>query len=441
MKRLLFCALAALALTPTVAAGGILPFDPTIETLDNGLQVILIPMPADGLVSYWTVVRTGARDEVEEGRTGFAHFFEHMMFRGTEKYPAEVFNEKITLIGANSNAYTSTDLTAYYATFAAKDLELVIDLESDRFQNLLFSEEVFKTEAGAVYGEYRKNRASPFFTIYEALRGAAFSEHTYGHTPMGYVEDIKKMPEAFDYSKTFFQRFYRPENCIVMIAGDFDVVKTLDLIKRYYGPWQSGYQAPAVPPEPEQTEEIRIDVPYPGSTLPMMWMAYKAPAYDPADPVQVASFVLAELGFGQTSDLYRQLVLEEQLVVSLSASASSSRDPGLFDIITRVKDPAKLGDVEAAIDGAIAQFQSTPPSAEDVAKVRSRLKYSFLMGLDTPGNVAGGFASLLGVTGDLGSIDTFYATLAEVTPEHVQQAAEQYLQESRRTVATLQGDR
>ncbi|MEM8997255.1 MAG: pitrilysin family protein, partial [Acidobacteriota bacterium] len=355
MKRLFVFALLASAFAWPATADSILPFDPTIETLDNGLQVILIPMPSDGLVSYWTVVRTGARDEVEDGRTGFAHFFEHMMFRGTEKYPAELYNEKVTLIGADSNAYTSTDLTAYYSTFASKDLEVVIDLESDRFQNLSYSEDVFKTEAGAVFGEYRKNRASPFFTIYEALRGAAFTEHTYGHTPMGYLEDIKKMPQAFDYSKVFFDQFYRPENCILLIAGDLDVAKTLELVKKYYGPWKPGYRAPEIPPEPEQTAEVRIDVPYQGSTLPIIWMAYKSGAYDPADTVKVASFVLAELAFGETSDLHRRLILEEQLAVSVGASAPTSRDPGLFDIITRVKDPAALGDVEAAIEATIAQ--------------------------------------------------------------------------------------
>ena len=441
MKRFFILALAALAVTGVAAASdGILPFDPTIETLDNGLQVILIPMPSDGLVSYWTVVRTGARDEVEDGRTGFAHFFEHMMFRGTEKYPADVYNEKITLIGSNSNAFTSTDLTAYHNDFAVKDLELVMDLESDRFQNLSYSEDVFKTEAGAVYGEYRKNRANPFFTIYEAIRGVAFDVHTYGHTAMGYVEDIQKMPEAFEYSRTFFDRYYRPENCILMIVGDIDTNKTLDMVKRYYGPWQAGYQAPDVPVEPEQTEERRLDVPYPGSTLPILWMAYKADAYDPTDTVQVASFVLAELGFGQTSDLYKKLVLDEQLVVSLSAGPPTSRDPGLLEIISQVKDPAHLEAVEAAIDAAIEGFKTTPPSAEEVAAVRSRLKYGFLMNLDTPSNVAGAFAGTLAVTADLGSFETFYQTLSQVTPEHVQQAAERYLEKSRRSVAILRGD-
>ena len=155
----------------------IIPYPTETRTLPNGLTAIVVPMPSDGLVAYWTIVRTGSRDEYEEGRSGFAHFFEHMMFRGTERYPADAYNRVITTIGADANAYTTDDHTAYHLSMAAEDLEQVMDLESDRFQHLSYAEGAFQTEAGAVYGEYRKTRTEPDFALYEDLVAAAFERH------------------------------------------------------------------------------------------------------------------------------------------------------------------------------------------------------------------------------------------------------------------------
>ena len=433
-------AMLSLALAPTMGAQEqFFPYESHTEVLDNGLQVILIPMESGGLLSYWTLVRTGARDEVEDGRTGFAHFFEHMMFRGTEKYPAEKFNEIVTRIGANSNAFTTDDFTAYHFDIAASDLETVMDLESDRFQNLSYSEAVFQTEAGAVYGEYRKNRANPFFTIYEGIRQAAFDEHTYGHTAMGYVEDIQGMPGLFDYSLGFFDRFYRPDNAILVIVGDFEVQPTLDMVKRYYSPWQRGYQAPTIKEEPAQTAEKRVQVDYQGSSLPIVWMAYKFGAFDPANRALVAADLLCDLAFGETSELFKTLVLEEQLVDLLQADANVNRDPTVIDVYTRVKNPDDVDRVIAEIDKAIAAFAETPPTAEALANLQKRRKYSFLMGLDTASNVASVLARILAVTGSLETIDTYFHTMAQVTPEDVQQAALSYFDTKRRTVAVLKG--
>ena len=138
------------------------PYPYEKHTLPNGLTALLIPMESPGIVAYYSVVRTGSRDEVEPGKSGFAHFFEHMMFRGTKKYPQAAYEATVTKLGASTNAYTTDDHTAYHLKFAKDDLEQVIDIESDRFQNLSFSLPVFQTEAGAVYGEYRKNITSPF---------------------------------------------------------------------------------------------------------------------------------------------------------------------------------------------------------------------------------------------------------------------------------------
>jgi zinc protease len=215
-----------------------------VEVFANGLTAVVVPMPAEGLATYWTIVRTGSRDEYEPGRTGFAHFFEHMMFRGTERFPAAVYNAEVTAIGASSNAFTSRDFTAYHFGIAAADLPRVVELESDRFLHLSYDEAAFRTEAGAVYGEYRKNRSSPFFVLGEALSRAAFERHTYGHTAMGFEEDIRAMPTLFEHSRSFFSRYYRPENSVILVAGDVEVEPTLDLLRRAYGGWNRGYAPP-----------------------------------------------------------------------------------------------------------------------------------------------------------------------------------------------------
>ena len=231
-----------------------------IRDLDNGLRVIIVRTDYPDIVNLQVPVQTGSRNEVEPGKSGFAHFFEHMMFRGTERFPSDVYNRIITTIGADANAYTTDDHTAYHLAMAAEDLEQVMQIESDRFQNLSYAESAFQTEAGAVYGEYRKSRTEPEFALYEELVGKAFERHPYGHTTLGYERDIAIMPTLFDYSREFFSRYYRPENTVLFIAGDVDPNAVFGLVEKYYGGWQRGYVPPQIPTEPEQTEERHVDV-------------------------------------------------------------------------------------------------------------------------------------------------------------------------------------
>jgi zinc protease len=416
---------------------GIIPYPTETKTLDNGLKVIVMPMPSDGLVAFWSIVRTGSRDEYEPGRSGFAHFFEHMMFRGTERYPADAYNRILTSIGADANAYTTDDHTAYHISMTADDLEQVVDLESDRFQNLAYAEAAFQTEAGAVYGEYRKSRTDPEFALYEQLMATAFEEHTYGHTTLGYERDIAAMPTMYDYSRTFFSRYYRPENTVLFFAGDVDSGTVLPLVERYYGRWQRGYVGPDIPVEPEQRAERRVDVTYDGQTLPWLWIAYKLPAFDATDRIRVASDLLADLAFGETSEAYRRLVLDEQVIEFLDAGAGLSRDPGLLDITTRIKDPSKVDYVLGVIDATIAEYREQPPPAERLAALQRRLKYGFLMNLQTPDAVAGRLAQFIALNADADIVRALYTTYAAIEPADVQTAAQTYLSAERRTIGVL----
>src|SRR5512141_3258118 len=232
------------------AAADILPFKATEKTLPNGLKVIVVPTGFPNIVSLQIPVKTGSRNEVEPGKSGFAHFFEHMMFRGTPAYPPEKYQEILTRSGADQNAYTTDDYTNYYTTFPKEDLETMLKVEADRFQNLSYDEAAFKTEARAVLGEYNKNSANPIQKLYEVTRDKAFHVHTYKHTTMGFLKDIEDMPNQYAYSKTFLDRWYRPEYTTIIVAGDVKPEAVFPLVEHYWGGWKKGGKTLPIPQEP-----------------------------------------------------------------------------------------------------------------------------------------------------------------------------------------------
>ena len=423
----------------TAMAETILPYKVYTSVMPNGLKVITIPMESPGLVAYYSVVRTGSRDEVEPGKSGFAHFFEHMMFRGTKKYPGPVYDSIVTSIGASANAFTSDDITAYHLNFAVEDLEKVIEVESDRFQNLHYELPAFQTESGAIYGEYRKGVTDPFEVLDERVRDLAFDVHTYKHTTIGFERDIKAMPEAYDYSLGFFKRFYRPENVVLLVVGDVRPDAVLKLVRKYYSGWQKGYEPSSVQQEPPQKAERTGTVTYPGKTLPILDMAFKGDAFDPANTDFVAATVLGDLAFGETSDIYRKLYIQEQRVDAMQASIPLQRDVPLFEIVARIKKDDDIPAIQEEVLKTIASFQSTPVDAGRLAGVKKRRRYEFLMNLDTPDRVAGRLAHVVAITGGIDALDGYYTALAKVTPDDVMKAAKKYFVPERRTIVVLKG--
>ena len=433
------CLLFTLLLAGASMAETIIPYKVHTAVLPNGLKVIMIPMESPGLVAYYSVVRTGSRDEVEPGRSGYAHFFEHMMFRGTTKYPGPVYDSIVTSIGASANASTSDDITVYHLNFAAENLEKVIEIESDRFQNLHYDLAGFQTESGAIYGEYRKGVTNPYEVLDEKVRDLAYDVHTYKHTTIGFERDIKAMPEGYDYSIGFFKRFYRPENVVLLIVGDIKPDAVLKLVKKYYSPWEKGYEPPAVQQEPPQKGERSGAATYPGKTLPILDMAFKGDAFDPANKDFVAATVLGDLAFGETSDIYKKLYIQEQRVDVIGASIPPARDMPLFEITARIKKEEDIPAIQEEILKTIAAYQSTPVDAKRLAGVKKRRRYEFLMSLDTPERVASRLAHYVAISGGLEAVNAYYTALANVTPDDIMSAAKKYFAPERRTIVVLKG--
>lgn len=424
--------------TIEISAGGVFPYKVHRVNLNNGFKALLIPMPGSGLVSYYTVVRTGSRDEWEPGKSGFAHFFEHMMFRGTNKYP--LFDSVTTTIGADANAYTDDDLTVYHLNFAAEDLDKVMDLESDRFRNLNYPKDQFMTESGAVYGEYRKSVTNPFSVLFEKFQDMAFDKHTYKHTTIGFEADIKDMPNQYEYSLSFYNRYYRPENCVLVITGDFDPEKVSKMVEDYYSPWKPGYVSPKIEPEPKQTAPREAKIKYDGKTLPLVAIGYKYDAFNVYNKDYMAMLPFADLAFGETSELYKKLVLDEQKVQFVSAGAQTKRDPFPFMIYSRVKAESDMDYVIAEIEKTIEHFKNNPVSKDQLDNLKKRMKYQFLMGLDSPESVASVLPLFITLTGDIEVLDEYFIQMMEITPEDIQRAVNKYFVKESRNQVILTGN-
>ncbi|HEX5732769.1 MAG TPA: pitrilysin family protein [Blastocatellia bacterium] len=429
-----------LALTlPVMAQGGnkIFPYKYSIDDLPNGLRLITVPTDYPNLVSLYIVVQTGSRNEVEAGKSGFAHLFEHLMFRGTDKYSAEAYNEIFKNAGADTNAYTSDDRTVYHATFSKEDLDRIMMVEADRFQNLKVPEELFKTETRAVLGEYNKNATNPVNKLFEVLRDTAYQSHTYKHTTMGFLRDVENMPNQYDYSLEFFRRYYRPEYTTIIITGDVKRDDALAMTKKYWSGWTRGEYKPQIPKEAEQAKELTAHVDWPSPTLPWVAVAYKGPAYSDEQKDMPSMDLISNLGFSQNSELYQRLVIKEQKVDVLFASFEDHVDPYLLTVMARVKDPKDINYVRQEIIKTFDSFKTTKVSKEKLEAVKSNLKYTFALAMDNSQAIASTLAPYVSLRRTPETINKLFDIYASITPEDIQQMAGKYFVEKQRTVVTL----
>jgi len=408
-----------------------------MRDLDNGLRVIIVETDYPDIVTLQIPVQTGSRNEVEPGKSGFAHFFEHMMFRGTEKYPADVYADILKKAGADTNAFTTDDFTNYHTTFTRPDLEKMIEIEADRFQNLNYTEAAFRTEALAVKGEYLKNFSDPTSQAYGRARALAFTTHTYGHTIMGFIEDIEAMPDQLEYSKEFFSRWYRPEYTAIVIVGDVDAEATYDLVEKYWGNWPAGDYTVDIPAEPAPTGPVYEHIQWDGPTQPWVFVAFRGPAYDPTEKDMPAMDLISSIYFSDSSEIYQKLVLEDQSVDQLQTYFPDRKDPNLLLIYARLTDESHAAEVEAAISATLASARTSLIDAKKVSETKSRLRYSFTSQLDNSGSIGSVLASYVQFSRTPETINEVYRTYDALTAEDLRTYANQYFTDAGRVTITL----
>lgn len=419
----------------------IFPYDFKVEELENGLKIVSIPIPENPhIISYYTIIRSGSRNEVEPGKSGFAHFFEHMMFKGTKEVSQKDYENFIAQLGAGTNGYTSDDYTCYYVVFAGREnLEEVARLQADKFINLDYDEEMLKTEAPVIEGEYYASASNPSRRLFETLRDKAFEKHSYKHTTLGYLEDILDMPNQFEYSQLYRRRFYAPDNTILLVVGDFDHEQLMEYVKKYYGSWEKSNYTLVTPEEPPQSEAKRAHYDWPTRTLPRLAIGFHGPAYSDQKTDKAALDLLAEIAFSRSSPLYQKLVIEEQKCLSLSASFADRRDPYLLTFNSIVKKEEDLPYVEEEVFKELERLKEELVSAELLADIKSNLKYSFANGLDTTDNIAGTLAFYINLATDPGTINKLFDLFEKVTPNDIQEMAKKYFIKTNSTVVALSG--
>lgn len=417
----------------------IFPYDYHQVDLSNGLRLIVVPTGFPHVVSLYVVVHVGSRNETEPGKSGFAHLFEHMMFRGTELFPPDRYEATLKQAGAAQNAYTDDDLTVYHTTFTKEDLPAILAMEADRFANLAYSEEAFRTEARAVLAEYNKDSAEPFQLLHEKLREACFEQHPYQHTTMGFLRDIERMPELYDFSRQFHQRYYRPENTTLIMVGDVNPLEAQRLVEETWGPWQRGSYVDSIPAAPPLDGPKSVNVDWPSATLPLLQMAWRAPAYSDLSPDTAALDILSYLYFSPNSELYEELVLRDQICDVFFGLYADHLDPYPYVVTARIKEPAHIEKVKDRVMATISRAKAEAVDPARLETVKSHLRYSFAMRMDHSEGIAGLLARYIGLARTPETINRLYDQYAAVTSDDLWRVANQCFVDANLVTATLRG--
>jgi len=400
------------------------------KVLSNGLKVLLLENHKAPVVTFQVWYRVGSRNE-EWGKTGLSHMLEHMMFKGTKSVPPEEFSRIIQENGGNDNAFTSSDYTAYFENISADRVQIPIELESDRMQNLMLRENDFLTERQVVMEERRlRTDDNPKASLFEQLAATAFQIQPYHWPTIGWMEDIRRF--ALEDLKTHYRTYYNPVNAIVVVVGDFKVEEILPVIEKAFASIPEG-KAPDQKKDEEQPQagERRIIVKK-EAQLPYLMMAYHVPNL--RDPDSYALEVLsAVLSSGKSSRLYQSLVREGQLALSADTDYSLvSRDPGLFSLTVEPLPGKDVGEVEKALNQEIERIQKTQIGQHELDKAKNQLEAAFLYGQDSLFYQAMLLAQYE-IAADWRSIDDYIQSIRKVTPEDVMRVANRYLVPDNRT--------
>jgi zinc protease len=405
----------------------------TTHKLANGLQVILLEEHEVPVINLQVWYHVGGKDE-QPGRTGFAHLFEHLMFKGSAHVGADEHSRIIEAIGGFDNASTYDDYTNYFETFPSNYLERVIWLEADRMGSLNVDEANFKSEREVVKEELRvRVENQPYGHLEQDLRAAAFTIHGYHHTAIGSKEDLDRA--TLEDVRAFFNTFYKPNNATLIIVGDFNSTQALEWAGKYF----EGIPAPAGPilrrdtPEPPQTEERIVKKSYSNTPLPAVVIGYKVPArFSPdAYPLDLASNILAG---GESSRLYQTLVYKEQIAVQSAGFGNFTEDPNLFWAYAIMNQGHTAEEGEKSLVAVLDQLKAEPVGAKELEKAKNQEISGFILGRDTDESkaVALGSAAVVGKNPDL--VNTELDQYLKNTAADLQRVAKEYFVPQRSTV-------
>jgi len=402
--------------------------------LPNGLKVILLENHKAPLVTFQVWYRVGSRNEAW-GKTGLSHMLEHMMFKGTEKIGPEEFSRIIQENGGNDNAFTSHDYTAYFENLSADRVQVAIDLEADRMQNLVLREEDFRTERMVVMEERRlRTEDNPQAVLIEQTMATAFEIHPYHWPIIGWMEDIARF--TLEDLKTHYRTYYKPFNALLVVAGDFKKEELFPRIEKAFGSYPKGV-APnqEKDKDPTQIGERRILVKK-EAQLQSLVMGYHVPNLREEDSY-VLEVIATLLSGGKSSRLYQSLVREKRLVLSADADHSLiSRDPNLFTLSADLLPGKEVAEVEKAFDQEIERLQRERVGDQELEKAKNQIEASFIFGQDSIFNQA----MLLAhheIAISWKAIDDYIPSIRKVTPEDIQRVAKKYLIQDNRTVGIL----
>jgi zinc protease len=400
--------------------------------LKNGLRVIFSEDHAAPTYSLCVTYNVGSRDE-RPGRTGFAHLFEHMMFQGSENVGKGEHSILILNNGGSSNGTTNADRTNYFETLPANQLELGLFLEADRMRSLNVNRQNLDNQRHTVQEERRQNYDNrPYGKTYETVIDTAYDNFAYKHSTIGSMEDLNRA--TVEDAADFFKRYYAPNNAALSLVGDFKTDEALALIKKYFENIPVQPPPPAVDTtEPEQKGERRRTLEDTFAQTPHIDIVYKVPPGDTPDwyALDVMGDVLTA---GASSRLYKKLVKEKELAVSVSAGPHERRGPALFQISISARTVEGVTEIEKIVYEELERLASEPVAAWELEKVRmqsQRQQIESLYSTRTRANRLGQYAVYYN---DPGLINTALVKIAQVTTDDLRRIAKVYLKETNRTV-------
>ncbi len=407
-----------------------LDVDVSEYTLDNGMTVIVIPDHRAPVVTHMVWVRVGSADE-ELGKSGIAHYLEHLLFKGTERLKPGEFSKIIRLNGGEDNAFTSYDFTAYFERIATDRLELVMDLGADRFANTTFDDRDIKTELEVVKEERRsRTENNPAALLREQLTAAAYTAHTYGRPVIGWMSEVEALTAAD--AESFYRKYYTPSNAALVVAGDVDPEKVHELAVKYYGKLKNTASTPerARTQEPMPIAAKRVEMSDPRTASPSIARKYLVPGVNQAPPgVSEALDVLGQvLGSGSSSYLYTELVIRQKIASQVSSwHNGDTLDGGEISISIAPAPGVDVKAAEEALDAALHRLFKDGISEERVERARKQLVASNVYAIDSQFRLAYIFGAAFAIGRSVEHTKQWSNRIKQVTAEQVNDAARAYL--------------